>query len=80
MVITNHFNLGVRKANKTIILNGDESDIDDLKAILIAKIIDPSKTSSERIYPLSDPKHPHSCSPDCKRPDTEAGCLGCPLA
>jgi len=80
MVITNRFNVGVRKVDKIIILNGDKSDIDDLRAILTAKIVDPSKISSEWIYPLADPEHPHSCSPDCKRPDTEAGCLGCPLA
>ncbi len=80
MVITNRFNVGVRKVDKTIILNGDKSDIDDLRAILTAKIVDLPKASSEWIYQLADHEHPHSCSPNCKRPDTKAGCLGCPLA
>lgn len=80
LVITNRFDVGVKKDGNIIILNGNKGDIEDLKAILKAKIIDPSKIYSEWIYPLADPEHPHSCSPDCKMPDTKAGCSGCPLA
>jgi hypothetical protein len=80
LVIVNHFDVGIKKIANTIILNGHASVIDEIKAILVAKIIDPSKISSEWIYPLADREHPYTCSPDCKRSDTEAGCLGCPLA
>lgn len=38
------------------------------------------KTIKEWIYPLSKHGYPYTCSKECKRPDTKAGCLGCPLA
>jgi hypothetical protein len=64
MVITNHFDVGIKKVGDIITVSGNESIIEEIKIILETKIINPSKTSSEWIYPLSDPEHPQSCSPD----------------
>lgn len=47
---------------------------------IIGKDVKGEEKTKEWIYPLSKPGYPYTCSEECKRPDTEAGCLGCPLA